>query len=228
MTHLIDHVMLAANFIERSPSNGFSGPKWRKPGPVNHALLFALILCLIFIGSSRGQGLQSNRTEAIRLIQEGDNMMSFANWQEALFAYDNAIAIDPSYSTAFMKKANLLAKIGRNQEALKLYDRAIQLNPYSEYIYDSRAKLKMLAMDYSGALDDLNNAMAIDPSNEKIRDRKVDDLIAMKAYEQALVELDTLIMADYKVVYELERKALVLMLIDSVAECRKHWTRFSK
>ena len=212
--------MLPSINILRRPSHGTAGSKRRKPDPALHAWFITVFLMVFAVQIANAQNAVNNRTEALQLIQKGDNFMSGANWQDALFAYDNAITQDPTFATAYMKKANLLAKIGRRQEAVKLYDRAVQLNPYSEYIYDSRAKLKMLAMDYTGALSDLDKALSINP-DDKIRDHKVDDLIAMKAYEQALVEIDTLINSDYKVGYELERKALVQMMMDSTQECEE-------
>ena len=112
--------------------------------------LIALFLVAFSLvpGRASAQEIFSSRAEALQLINDGDRLMSLANWQDALFAYDAAVTMDPTFATAYMKKANLLAKIGRQQEAMKLYDKAIQLNPYSEYVYDTRAKLKMLAMDY--------------------------------------------------------------------------------
>lgn len=183
-----------------------------------YVVAITVLVSLIVVSQSDAQDLGSNRAEARQVIQIGDNHMSFGDWQDALFQYDNAIAIDPTYAKAYMKKASVLAKVGRRKEAMELYNRALELNPYSEYIYDERAKLKMLAMDYTGALSDLDSAMQINPSESGIRDLKVDDLIALKDYEKALSEIDTLIAEDYRVVYELERKALVLMLMDSINE----------
>jgi len=166
-------------------------------------------------------GQSTARKQSLEMIILGDNLMHIASWSEALYAYDNAIALDRTFATAYMKKATVLAKLGRTKEAQKLYDKAIELNPSSEYIYDDRAKLKMLAMDYEGAMSDIDESIGLNPKNDHTRNLKVDGLIAMKAYQQAITEIDTLIAAEYKVTDGLERKALVQMMMDSTTACKE-------
>ncbi|MCB0754042.1 MAG: tetratricopeptide repeat protein [Flavobacteriales bacterium] len=147
--------------------------------------------------------------------------MALLIWQDALFAYDNAIALDPSFANAYMKKAKLLAQLGRRTEAENIYATALKINPYSVYIYDERAKLRMLAKDYKGALEDLNRAVDIAPNNVLIRDHLIDDLIALEFYEEALQEIDSLLANGYQIVRELEKKALVLLLTKEIDLCEE-------
>ncbi len=182
--------------------------------------LTLIALALMFILPYLSAGAQSlARSSALEEIQKGDNFMSLLLWPEALQAYDNAVAYDPSFATAHMKKADLLAKLGRTTEAEKVYAQAIKLNPQAAYIYDGRAKLRMLSNDYRGALTDLNTAVGMDRESAEIRDRLVDDLIALEMYEQALLEIDSLVASDFRVGYELEKKALVQLLEGDFAEC---------
>ena len=125
------------------------------------ACFLVLIAGLLSIDGLRAQ--TPERIASIGEIQRGNNLLSMAIWPEALSAFDNAIILDPSFATAYMKKANLLAKIGRTVEAEQLYAKAIQLNPYSAYIYDSRAKSRMLAQNYKDALSDLQLAVGLPP-----------------------------------------------------------------
>jgi len=96
--------MAAQTHFSGSRSHGNAWFKWRKPNPAHHALL--LILLLLVYGGNKvlAQEQLTFRTESLLLINKGDNHMALFNWQDALFAYDNAIAVDPSFATAYMKK----------------------------------------------------------------------------------------------------------------------------
>lgn len=182
-----------------------------------HFLMFGLSFLVSSICASAQQSPE--RIAALKEVQKADNLMSLLIWQDALFAYDNAMAIDPTFAQAYMKKAELLAKLGRRTEAEKVYQKALKINPYAAYIYDGRAKMRMLAKDYKGALQDLDTAVGLRRDDAEIRDHLVDDLIAMQLYERAVAEIDSLLAMDYRVIHELEKKALVFMLSDDLDSC---------
>lgn len=178
--------------------------------------LWALVcLCILTVSILRADSVSGQtvaRVASLEELQKGENLMSMAFWPEALMAFDNAITLDPTFADAYMKKASLLAKIGRTIEAEQLYAKAVQLNPYSAYIYDSRAKSRMLAQNYKGALADLQVAVGLNGDDPDLRDDLIDDLILNGNYEDALKEIDSLLMKDFRVGYELEKKALILLL----------------
>ena len=124
------------------------------------ALVLLLILQLL-VTAIRGQ--TQARHEAIRLMQEGDYHLRYGGFQQAEFAYTNAIQLDNTFADAYMRRAKLYNFMMLYQESLADHNTAISLNPYSEHLFNQRAKLKMLAMDYKGALDDINAAIAIAP-----------------------------------------------------------------
>jgi len=61
---------------------------------------------------------------------------------EAVQAYERAVALDPDYVTAFVNLARVLAANGRHQEALAWVERALQLEPDNESARDLRAELR--------------------------------------------------------------------------------------
>jgi tetratricopeptide (TPR) repeat protein len=150
----------------------------------NILILFFLLTSLV--AKPQLQSTSGARNEAIRLIQEGDNFLRYANWDQALIIYTRAINTDINYANSYMKRATLNARLGKTSEALSDYNRAITLNPYSEYIYDKRAKIKMIAMDYKGAINDINKAISINPVNNELLDHRAEDFITIGQYEKAL------------------------------------------
>ncbi|HEX9413121.1 MAG TPA: tetratricopeptide repeat protein, partial [Ktedonobacterales bacterium] len=54
-------------------------------------------------------------------------------FEEALAAYDHAIAIQPDYASAWRNKGSLFRSQRRYDEALAAYDRALQIEP--DYAY---------------------------------------------------------------------------------------------
>lgn len=199
--------------------DGTANQRLNHPGSPGFLMLIVVLLYMGVLFSLTVEGQTVNRKKAQDLIIWSDNMVRAGAWQEGLMHLDNAIAMDPGFSTAYMKKAALLGKLRRTDEAMSLINKALQINPYSMYIYDERAKIKMLALDYKGALNDLTVALSMDPTNQEIRDHKVDDLLALGHYADALNEIDTLISAEYQVLEELEKMALIYLLEDDLGKC---------
>lgn len=162
----------------------------------------------------------SGRDQAQLEIQRGDRLSSFGNWKEAIMAYSNAIAMDQSYATAYMKRATLYQRMGAHKQAVKDYDRAMQLNPDSEYIYDNMAKLRMLAMDYKGALKDINSAITEDPTNGEFLIARIDNLIALSQYRVALRQIEILDEKDQEPKETYERKAIIHLFLEDEVNLR--------
>lgn len=157
------------------------------------------------------------RQEAIKHVNEGDNLMRTGRWEIAENAYSNAIAADPDFADAYMKRALLYRMTGRYGQAESDYQKAMAINPYSEYIYDQRAALKMMATDYRGALDDINKAIALNSDNNELVDFRIEDYVALEQYEKALKDIDRLIEDGHNVETEYLKKAYVSMLNDDPA-----------
>ncbi|MBK7303146.1 MAG: tetratricopeptide repeat protein [Saprospiraceae bacterium] len=170
-----------------------------------YLIIFVYLLSINFDLTAQS----SKKIEYLQLINEGDISLRFGLWEQAILQYGNAIAIDPNFADAYMKRAVLLRKMGRLQESLRDYNQAINLNPYSIYLYDQRAKLKILAMDYKGAIDDINQAISINPDNKELVEHRADDYILIGDYKKAITDLDTLIALNYNREFEYLKKATI-------------------
>lgn len=77
-----------------------------------------------------------------RQSQEKYNMAVAAGrckkYEDALIAYDAALAIDPSHQQSLFNKATVLQMLGRVSEALVCYDQALRVNPNDAEIWGNR------------------------------------------------------------------------------------------
>jgi len=165
-------------------------------------------------------GQSATRIEAMRFVREGDNFLRIGNWEQALVSYSNAIAADQGYADAYMKRSSLNEIVGRYSEAMVDYDTAVRLNPYSVAIFDQRRRLSMLATNYKGALHGVGSGNGHAPEDEPFLDHRVDDFIEMGMYAEAIQDIDTLLAAGYNEQYELEKKALVFLLLGDYTNSR--------
>lgn len=62
------------------------------------ALVYGLIMVALMLPSVGVSQNSPERTAALREVQKADNLMALLIWQDALFAYDNAIALDPTFA----------------------------------------------------------------------------------------------------------------------------------
>lgn len=171
-----------------------------------------IILVYFLLVALCTSGQTSARLKAIEYIQEGDMYLQNRDWEQALFAYTNAIQADVSFAEAYMKRGQLYERTTHTQEASLDYNMAIQLNPFIDIYYDQRARIRLLSFDYYGAMNDISAALEINPSNHDYLSYKIDGLISIGSYEQALAQLDSLNPSEQDVAHFLQRKALIYLL----------------
>lgn len=161
----------------------------REPNKTMKKLLFFL-LGATFSTSLMAQNIQ--RSEAARMVQEGDNMVQSGLLESAYFSYTNAITTDHGYADAYMKRSVLLQKLGRTTEARNDYETAMRLNPYSSFHLDQQAKLNFILERYDAGLQSLDHALAMEPDNHQLREHRTDGYILKGEYEAARRDLELL------------------------------------
>ncbi len=68
-------------------------------------------------------------------VARGDYQARQGNFQEALLSYDQAIAQDPAFAEAYIKRALMKYRLGWTEQARRDYDFASRLNPYVADLY---------------------------------------------------------------------------------------------
>src|SRR5207247_1638096 len=85
---------------------------------------------------------------------------------EAITAYERAIALDPQSAYPHNGLGNVYRDLGRHDEALAEYERAIALDPASALFYQSLAEIYHLQRDYIHAKE------AYDESLKRLEQRQ--------------------------------------------------------
>jgi tetratricopeptide (TPR) repeat protein len=83
------------------------------------------------------------------LIQ-ADNFMKQGLVEQAIMAYDNAVAQNPNFAEAYIKRAIAKYRVGRMSEAQRDYQLAIRINPYIADMYgygNNLSRLSVLAFE---------------------------------------------------------------------------------
>jgi len=86
-----------------------------------------LALALSF--SMAGLAAADQRKEAKSQVEFGISVAQRGLWQEAVFRWERATEIDPTYSAAFNNLAVAYEQLGRFEDAGKAYERALELEP---------------------------------------------------------------------------------------------------
>ncbi|WOD39086.1 tetratricopeptide repeat protein [Nodosilinea sp. E11] len=105
--------------------------------------------------------LGANSPSAADLTAQGCDLCQQAQFQPALAAFDQAIALDDTYCTAWNNRANALCGLNRQAEALAAYDKAVALNPQYHQAWFNRGKLLAEIGAYGNAVESYNRAIAL-------------------------------------------------------------------
>lgn len=120
-----------------------------------------------FSGIERPEYATNANAAALRALQLDPNLAeahtAFAlirenyhwDWQTAEQEYQKAIALNPSYATAYQWYAECLMWQGRFDEALKESDRARELDPHSLIISSDRGAIFYYSRQYDRAIQEL-------------------------------------------------------------------------
>lgn len=98
---------------------------------------------------------------AAALNAKGCALCEQSQFQQALGVFDQAIAGDRTYCTAWNNRANALCGLNRQAEALAAYDQAVALNPQYHQAWFNRGKLLAEMGAYGNAVESYNRAIAL-------------------------------------------------------------------
>ena len=133
----------------------------------------------------------------LRSVGEGIDL------EAAIDAYTKAIALDPTYATAYYNRGRARHDLGRDRAALADYDQAIKLTPTDAVAYNNRGIVKHCLNQYEAALADFDQAIALDPTYATAYNNRGHAKQEHGQHEDALVDLDQAIALDptYAVAY---------------------------
>jgi tetratricopeptide (TPR) repeat protein len=148
--------------------------------------------------------LAGERDEVVRLREElaearghpGDWCMlgyelrtTRRRYEEALAAYDQALALSPADAFTWNNRGVTLSRLGRHEEALVSFDKALAIHPAYAYAWNNRgATLNDLGC-YEGALTALDKALAIQPDYAYPHYNRVEAVLSLNRWDEGFAAL---------------------------------------
>ena len=96
-----------------------------------HVLVAALLL---LVSAAPALADDDARETAKKHVEFGISVAQKGLWREAIYRWDQATKIDPSYSAAFNNLAVAYEHEGQFDKARKAYERALELDPENQMV----------------------------------------------------------------------------------------------
>jgi len=149
----------------------------------NEIVLAVLLLMLVTVLSS---GCTGNKTEttgttpllttvasaAVDLHNQGYQAYLHENYTAALDLYNQAIAVDPGYTRAWMDKGNVLLQLNRSAEAIAAYDMVLTRENFIPAVWNNRGKALMAMGNYTAARDSFDRALQQAPEFAEAKENR--------------------------------------------------------
>jgi len=92
------------------------------------------LAALLFVVSASAPVLADERDDAKRHVEFGIQVAQKNLWREAIYRWEQATKIDPTYSAAYNNLAVGYEQAGEFDKARQAYEKAIELDPDNQYI----------------------------------------------------------------------------------------------
>ncbi len=88
--------------------------------------MFALAVVL---GASGVASAQDGRKQAQAQVEFGITVAQRGLWQEAVFRWERAVELDPTYAAAYNNLGIAYEQLGKFEQAGKAYEKALEIEP---------------------------------------------------------------------------------------------------
>lgn len=136
-----------------------------------------------------------NGASAATAIKQGDTLYDNSKYQQAIEAYNDALAVDPNSAAAYAGRC-LAKRSLQDSTALADCERAIQIDPNNANAYRGRSMIKRAGNDLNGAIADATRAIQLAPNDNKGYLTRGLAKDALKDYKGALADYDRAIQFD--------------------------------
>jgi len=96
--------------------------------------LRALLVIVALLSVAPIASARDARSEAKEQVEFGVNVAQKGLWREAIYRWERAVEIDPTYAAAFNNLAIAYEHEGQFEKARKAYERATELDPNNAMI----------------------------------------------------------------------------------------------
>ena len=88
-----------------------------------------MVALALVLGASAAVSAQDAREQAKSQVEFGITVAQKGLWQEAVFRWERATEIDPTYAAAFNNLGIAYEQLGKFEQAGKAYEKALELEP---------------------------------------------------------------------------------------------------
>jgi len=162
------------------------------------------------VGPERGRLHNLHGQAHLRLNQD----------QEALAAFDRAIACEPTFADAYGNRANLLADMDRREEALAAFDAALRVRPYNAEDICNRATVLADLGRLDEALAGYGQAIALMPDLPFAHFNRADLLLRQGRLGDALAGYDRAVAIEPRMAEAHSNRGVVLKELGRLEEAR--------
>lgn len=118
--------------------------------------------------------------------EHGTSLRKLGRHDEAIQAFEAAIALNPNFAEAHNSRAIALATLGRYQDALASLDRAIELSPDYAEGHNNRGIVLQELGQLDAALASFDKAVALKPDNARAHNNRGTILSELRRYADAV------------------------------------------
>jgi tetratricopeptide (TPR) repeat protein len=101
--------------------------RWRSDAVVLLALLASV--AHVVADDLAGEFSVKNESDPYEWFSKGNTLYSLGRMEDAIKAYDQAIALDSQFAAAWSNKGVALSNLDKYDEAIEAYDRALAIDP---------------------------------------------------------------------------------------------------
>ncbi|NEP56880.1 MAG: tetratricopeptide repeat protein [Symploca sp. SIO2G7] len=127
---------------------------------------------------------------ATDLYRRGETFFELKRYEQALDAYEQAVAIRPEYAEAWQGQGSTLSQLQQYEEALEAYDQAIQIQPDYLKAWNSRGEALTQLQRYEEAIDAFDAALKIQSDSLEAWQGRGDVQIKLQQYNDAIASFD--------------------------------------
>jgi tetratricopeptide (TPR) repeat protein len=147
------------------------------------------------------------RTQALGHAVQGSALRDAGAHEEALAAYDRAVALDPGLVRAYRSRAILHARQGDHDRAITDMDRALALSPDDARSHAARGEYHRILGHHDLALADLDHSIRLDPAHDFAWASRGATRLARGELDEALADLNQALELRPEYVWALVRRA---------------------
>ncbi len=163
--------------------------------------------------------------EISELMDKGYSLTELGFAEEALVAYDRALALDPHSAWAWARKGRTLRLLGRYDEALAAYDRALALNPHFAWAWTGKGQVLERLGQTERALAAHQTATELHPDNVWAWYNQAEVLYTRRDYEGAMRVLDRALHIDPHHAESWAKRGQVLRTLERLPEALNAYNR---